>query len=383
MIIANPIYDSVFKYLLEDLNVAMLMLSAIIEEEIIHLEVRPQEMIAEIEGAVPGRSKQTGFPFVIYRLDFAAKIKKSNGEEEILLLELQKVHLLTDIFRFRKYLGEQLASKSNMLVENTSSGKLIVQKAIPIRPIYILGHGMEVIKDVPVIKIERRYIDVATLEVIPKKDPFIEALSHDAIVVCVEALEGKQRNDLEKMLNIFNQNLIMENEHFIAIDEKEYPQKFQPILRRLNMATQDAAVKQQMETEDVIIEELRLWDINLQMMKNIAEEAEAKAKEAEIKAKEAETKAGKAETKAKMAETEAKDAIANAQKEKTNAQKAEANAQKEKAEAEKAKIEAEISALNEKVNSARTLIHQGVPKDTVAIAFGISLEVLDQWIDNG
>ncbi len=49
MQIANPIYDVVFKYLMEDAKVAKLMISSIIGEHIEKLAFLPQEFIAEIE----------------------------------------------------------------------------------------------------------------------------------------------------------------------------------------------------------------------------------------------------------------------------------------------------------------------------------------------
>ncbi len=43
--IANPIYDVVFKYLMEDTEIAKLILSTIIDEEIESLDFLPQENI--------------------------------------------------------------------------------------------------------------------------------------------------------------------------------------------------------------------------------------------------------------------------------------------------------------------------------------------------
>jgi hypothetical protein len=43
MQIANPIYDVVFKYLLEDNKIARLIISGLLELEIEELEFRPQE----------------------------------------------------------------------------------------------------------------------------------------------------------------------------------------------------------------------------------------------------------------------------------------------------------------------------------------------------
>jgi len=49
MQIANPIYDTVFKYLLEDNDAAKLLISTIISEEIVKLDFMPQESILDIE----------------------------------------------------------------------------------------------------------------------------------------------------------------------------------------------------------------------------------------------------------------------------------------------------------------------------------------------
>ncbi len=46
MLIANPIYDSVFKFLLEDLNIARRFLSTIIGEDIVELTVQSLEQSA-------------------------------------------------------------------------------------------------------------------------------------------------------------------------------------------------------------------------------------------------------------------------------------------------------------------------------------------------
>ena len=49
MQIANPIYDVVFKHLMEDAKIAKLLISSIIGEEIETLEFRPQEFTADID----------------------------------------------------------------------------------------------------------------------------------------------------------------------------------------------------------------------------------------------------------------------------------------------------------------------------------------------
>ncbi len=55
MRIANPIYDVVFKYLMEDAKIAKLLISSIIGEEIESLDFRPQEFTADIDTGLEGR----------------------------------------------------------------------------------------------------------------------------------------------------------------------------------------------------------------------------------------------------------------------------------------------------------------------------------------
>ena len=70
MLIANPIYDVVFKYLLEDIEIARELLSTILGEEIVNLELKPQETATE----------HTSYSISIIRFDFKAIIKTKNGE---------------------------------------------------------------------------------------------------------------------------------------------------------------------------------------------------------------------------------------------------------------------------------------------------------------
>lgn len=100
MKIANPIYDVVFKYMMEDNEFAKLVISTIIDEDIIKLDFLPQENIVDV-------TKKT---LTIYRLDFKATIKTPSGGK-IVIIEVQKAKFPTDIIRFRKYPGEQYIKK--------------------------------------------------------------------------------------------------------------------------------------------------------------------------------------------------------------------------------------------------------------------------------
>ncbi|MCX7954400.1 MAG: hypothetical protein N3A01_04320, partial [Bacteroidales bacterium] len=104
-LIANPIYDVVFKYLMENNKVAKLLLSDLTGLDIVSLELQPQEYTAKPEST----------SIIIYRMDFKAKVKDKHGNLKLVLIEIQKAKFFTDIIRFRKYLGEQYANPSNAI----------------------------------------------------------------------------------------------------------------------------------------------------------------------------------------------------------------------------------------------------------------------------
>ena len=97
--VANPIYDSVFKYIMEDERIAKTILSALLKKEVVHVTVRPHEY-----------SNTTRDTLSMFRIDFAATVREKEGNEikdRIVLIELQKTWLNTETLRFRQYLGAQ------------------------------------------------------------------------------------------------------------------------------------------------------------------------------------------------------------------------------------------------------------------------------------
>ena len=74
MIIANPIYDVVFKYLMEDIEIAKGLISRIIHEEVEALEFNAQE---------PSFDRQYSV-LSLFRMDFLAKIKTNSGESKLI-----------------------------------------------------------------------------------------------------------------------------------------------------------------------------------------------------------------------------------------------------------------------------------------------------------
>jgi len=231
MIIANPLYDAVFKYLMEDVRIAKLIIATIIDEEIIELTFRPQERT----------SFSHKFSIHLYRMDFAAKIKTKDGQYKNILIEIQKAKLSQDIMRFRKYLGEQYMKADDI------DGKQI---ALPIITIYFLGFKLKHIT-AQAIKINRHYIDAITGERLEQQDDFIEQLTHNSYVIQIPRLKPSHQTRLETLLAVFDQTGI-QNDHYLLNLPDSMPEEFAMISDRLAKAVMNQTLRDQLELEESV-----------------------------------------------------------------------------------------------------------------------------------
>lgn len=263
--IANPIYDVVFRYLMEDNKVAKLVLSAILGVEVVELTFAPTEQSRKI--------KDKSFVLTITRMDFSARIREADGNERLIIIELQKAKFAFQILRFRRYLGRQYANPENVNDEGD---------ALPIYPIYILGEAFSE-EEIPVIKIKRSYVDVATDEKIATHYPFIEALTHNAVVIQIPYLKGKRRTDLELFLSIFDQtNIVDKSGHILTINEEDYPEKYRPVIRRLIKAYVNPKMEEDMNMEDEFINEFNKLTEKVEEAVQKEKEAKEQIKQQEI-----------------------------------------------------------------------------------------------------
>jgi len=244
MYIANPLYDAVFKYMMEDNGVAKQLISAIIGENVIELDFLPQEYVLNID--VDKKS------YTVYHLDFLAKIETQEGLRSI-VIEVQKAKLPTDIMRFRRYLGGQYQNPSNSF---TGSGGQ--QKAIQIYCIFFLGAGLGM-KGIPVLEINPQIKDLATQKEIDGwKSEFIDALHHRSWIVQIPELPRRRHNKLEKLLVIFDQSNCTADQHLLIVPEEDVPEEYRSIIRRLFKAAQNQDVKNKMTAEDFYIENFKI-----------------------------------------------------------------------------------------------------------------------------
>ncbi|WNJ17952.1 hypothetical protein [Pontibacter sp. G13] len=235
MIIANPIYDVVFKRLMENERVAKYFIGTFLNAKVEVLEVRPQEFtyIKEDESA-------RAFDLTVFRLDFIAVVRMENGETQKILIEIQKASKEVDLMRFRNYLDEQYKK------EDEIDGR---KEALPIKTIYILGFKLPTIES-PCLHIERRYLDMITNEPIEKRSRFIEGLTHDSYVVQVERIGGKHQSHLEQLLTVFEQAHFVDEYGII----KDYPydltgDDFKLIVDILHHTGTDPETRKEIETE--------------------------------------------------------------------------------------------------------------------------------------
>jgi len=280
MQIANPIYDTVFKYLMNDLGCAKLLLSTLMREEITDLQFASQEF-AVLD---PSKAKTMKFSGSIFRLDFSAKIKTSKGQETVTLIEIQKSKIHTTSKRFRTYRGKQLLNQE--FYYDVTKGKKTYKAGIPIYTIYFLGEPLsEELAQIPIIKVDIDIKDNHNGQSIDIIDPFIESLYIRGIIVNIPALKGEVRDDVENLLQIFNQKKMIDKGHIITMDDSTISAKFQPIVRRLQKAAMDKEMLQQMELEDEFIAEMDMYYDDLENAVRMKEDA-LRMKEEERRMKE-------------------------------------------------------------------------------------------------
>lgn len=298
--VANPIYDSVFKYLIEDERIAKTILSALLKKEVVDVKVRRHEY-----------SNGSRDKISMFRIDFGAQIKEKNGSLKLILIELQKTWLETETLRFRQYLGAQYANPENILKDNNPNGF-----AIPMITVYLLGHRVGDIKE-PVIYVNHQSQDYngnVVSEGMP--DPFIESLNHNSIIVQIPLLHGQVNNRLEQVLSVFDQTRKdRHNRQVLNVDESLYAHddEMMYILRRLLAAASDSKLRQDMNVEDEYFSAIENRDTAIMNRDKIIaqKDAQINEKEAQINKQNAQISEKDAQISEKEAQISEKEALLN------------------------------------------------------------------------
>ena len=255
MIIANPIYDTTFKCLLENNKVAKFLIGTILDCKVLSLEPTAIEYTDEDE-----ETKKIS----LFRKDFTAIIKTKDEGEKRVIIELQKAKNLGDVFRFTRYLGNEYRKTKH-----------------PIIAIYILGFNLSV--ESPAFTARPGCWDLMTKEKIEKKDAFVEQLTHKAYFIQTKRIKPAYNTRLEKLLAAFEQARFIgdsETTKIFPFDAADDDMK--EFLNVLQYVAADEETRKKLERENYQIVELE--GIFGEQNAKIAEQAEeiAQLQEAQI-----------------------------------------------------------------------------------------------------
>jgi hypothetical protein len=179
MLIANPIYDTVFKHLLENQRAAKFFICTLLGKPILSISVRSPERTY-----IDPKDKE----LKLLRMDFTVEIGTEDSSSQKVIIEMQKSDKrITDVSRFRRYLGHEY-----------------MHDTMPIISIYVLGFSLPGI-DTACLRISRGYYDLIEDKEMPAVSDFAERLTHDCYIVQVPRIQPRMKTPLDRLLSVFEQ----------------------------------------------------------------------------------------------------------------------------------------------------------------------------------
>ena len=292
----NPIYDTVFKYLVEDERVAKILLGGILDKKIESVSMKSNDHII----TTPDDLK-------LLRIDFAATIINDDGSKEVATIELQKAFEEEEVMRFRKYMGLQISSENNAVkfIKTKRKKKTFeILKPLPIYCIYILGHKLGEGYEKALIKTKIALIDQNGDEVKNNgKNDFLNAMLINIAIVQIPFLPLKPKVHIEKLLSIFDQRYKDKNQKiYIELnDNASYGEEYEVLINRLLKGTINDQLRGDLDFEEEMLRQIQRDRINLEDTQ--LELKEVKEELAESKSLLAESKSQLAESKSQLAES--------------------------------------------------------------------------------
>jgi len=278
IILANPIYDSVFKVLLDDFEVARGILSALIGMKIVDLRLLPQEYVR--------KDAATG-ELLVLRMDFCALIETEDGRRYQVIIELQKTRLISVPARFRFYLANRYMAMEEVQIDGRNQ-----PASLPIISIYLLGYLFD--PKLPMVThVARNYYDAVTKKRINKGVPndFIEQLTHDAFFIQIPKITGKMCTEMERVLSVFDQHrMVAGDKHRLEFDSNlmNSDPLVGKIRRILNRLQESPDMEKLMTLEDVLLFEQKqaVEEVRIELERELKKERALREKEQRKREKE-------------------------------------------------------------------------------------------------
>jgi len=287
--ILNPVYDSVFKILLENNFVAKGIIERITGQEIKKLTALPSEKTKLVKDK--NGKKQTKkikltrkHDLSMYRLDFVALVKNKFGAYEHLIIEMQKSAITPHLERFRQYLGDELRRK----VEVEQKDGSFKEELLPITTIYFIEKSFN--KSLPPILLaDKIYYDVLNHKPFEQNvGKFVKCLTNKAFFIQTTNLPSNLKGDLE-ILNSFSNHFVIdvEDDRVLEIPYEDIDKIQDPLYREavkiLQSLVGDEELKKDMRDE-------RIYEDYLDSI-----EDKLRQKEAEVERKDQELEQNKQE----------------------------------------------------------------------------------------
>ncbi|MCX8480788.1 MAG: hypothetical protein ORN58_02590, partial [Sediminibacterium sp.] len=243
IIISNPIYDEVFRYLMDDLESAKIIISTLLNQTILNLKPLANDLVHLNNQK---HTKDNNNSIELMRLDYSAEILNNDNTKELVTIELQKAKLKTDEIRFRKYIAENLKKTEQIITDvidpNTKLPR-VIEKTYRFIPIFILNFEIE--KEICdlIIQTERNIHGIFTGKQLQGQNEFLDNLMYNLIVVQIPYINKIKESDLQndkhklalyKLFLLFNQSNPADIEnHSLYINEDEIPVEYARIVHRL------------------------------------------------------------------------------------------------------------------------------------------------------
>ena len=252
LVIPNPIYDVVFRYLMDDPDSAIIVISTLINEKIKKIQLEPLTHPIKkdkLESAAVHDPK-THEDIRLFHLDFTATVELPDGTDELIMIELQKASEPEDIFRFKQYISKNFRKKQETEITDPETHAIItISKPIRLIPIFILNFRIEKEINDLLIRTNRTKTGVFKNMQLQKHNEFVDNLTYDILVVQLPNIQNIKEDDykdddykkkLFALLKLFDQkSRVKDNEHRLRLIRKFFPGFLDRVIKRLQSADVD------------------------------------------------------------------------------------------------------------------------------------------------